>query len=224
MQSRSCSCGCGSPVTSVDRFGQLRRYISGHNSRGTTRKPRSTFVCIQCSKTNSVIARQSAVRKFCGSACRDAHRRKQLGPSNPSWNHIATTCPQCGKSFETIKSRLSRRGYVYCSSDCAIEGRRAKIAGSRRKSRPMGKNHAKRRDLFQCRLCGFDLAVQAHHIIPRREGGSNSISNIITLCPNHHASVHAGLISRSELSRALEQPIDGEPRRKARHNVNYRTA
>ena len=34
-----------------------------------------------------------------------------------------------------------------------------------------------------------------HHIKPRIEGGSDHPSNLVTLCPNCHALIHAGLAS-----------------------------
>jgi predicted restriction endonuclease len=43
------------------------------------------------------------------------------------------------------------------------------------------------------------MAVHAHHIEHRANGGSNHVSNMITLCPNHHALAHAGHLSKDEL-------------------------
>lgn len=55
------------------------------------------------------------------------------------------------------------------------------------------------RDGKRCRLCGFDLALNVHHIVPKAKGGSHDPSNLITLCPNHHALVHAGKVSTQQL-------------------------
>lgn len=49
------------------------------------------------------------------------------------------------------------------------------------------------RDKYTCQICGekqekFDV----HHIIPKSQGGSNSIKNLITLCGKCHHKVHNG--------------------------------
>jgi hypothetical protein len=53
------------------------------------------------------------------------------------------------------------------------------------------------RDGFQCRRCGitddelklYDSHLAVHHIVPRKEGGSNWHSNLITLCISCHREV-----------------------------------
>ncbi|MFG1459883.1 MAG: HNH endonuclease [Thermoplasmataceae archaeon] len=71
------------------------------------------------------------------------------------------------------------------------------------------------RDSYSCRSCGkstfthiandnsshsVHLSVQVHHIIPRKDGGSDSFRNLITLCEDCHHSTfsndYAGLPSK----------------------------
>lgn len=44
----------------------------------------------------------------------------------------------------------------------------------------------------QCYVCGFACrpVLIIHHIIPVAIGGDNSLSNVVSLCPNCHAIVH----------------------------------
>jgi 5-methylcytosine-specific restriction endonuclease McrA len=48
------------------------------------------------------------------------------------------------------------------------------------------------RDGWTCQDCGVKchnkVRIQAHHIIPRRLGGSDDLSNLVTLCASCHAS------------------------------------
>jgi len=38
-----------------------------------------------------------------------------------------------------------------------------------------------------CAICGFDKILEQHHIIKRKDYGSNSLAhNLVMLCPNHH--------------------------------------
>jgi len=46
----------------------------------------------------------------------------------------------------------------------------------------------------KCELCGYTLAVDTHHIIPKNKGGPHEVDNLMVLCPNCHA-----LISRKIL-------------------------
>lgn len=66
----------------------------------------------------------------------------------------------------------------------------------------------------ECQICGEALRIspdktysEAHHIIPlgRPHNGPDRPSNIIVLCPNHHALCDMGaIILRSEMIRAVE--------------------
>jgi predicted HNH restriction endonuclease len=56
-----------------------------------------------------------------------------------------------------------------------------------------------------CIVCGFNVVVHFHHIIPVFEGGLSTKENIICLCPNHHEMVHKNLISDEELKDYIQQ-------------------
>jgi 5-methylcytosine-specific restriction endonuclease McrA len=47
--------------------------------------------------------------------------------------------------------------------------------------------------------CNQETHLEVHHIITRSEGGSNELSNLIILCPNHHRMAQAGDIPRDKL-------------------------
>lgn len=47
---------------------------------------------------------------------------------------------------------------------------------------------------FKCEVCSFDDVIEVHHIISKKAGGTDEHSNLILLCPNHHALIHAGLL------------------------------
>ena len=46
------------------------------------------------------------------------------------------------------------------------------------------------RDGYRCALCDSTQYIQVHHVIPRSEGGTNSVMNLITLCGNCHSQAH----------------------------------
>lgn len=191
-----CKCGCGKETTT--RNGREMTYISGHNGRGR-RKQTITHECRNCLCKFETIP-SIKTRSFCSSSCRNDYRKKQTGEKSPSYKRQKHTCEICKKDFMVTASRIGRGHGVYCSMECGREGRRRKISGkSRQRRHPTGKTAAKRRDSFTCLVCGFDSVVAAHHIIPKRYGGTNGIANIITLCPNHHYMAHAGLLKQEYL-------------------------
>lgn len=47
--------------------------------------------------------------------------------------------------------------------------------------------------------CREKIALDVHHIIPREEKGTNRLSNLVVLCPNHHRMARDGTIPRERL-------------------------
>lgn len=47
-----------------------------------------------------------------------------------------------------------------------------------------------RRDGWRCALCDDSRHLQIHHAIPRAQGGSDFMENLITLCPKCHSAAH----------------------------------
>jgi len=84
---------------------------------------------------------------------------------------------------------------------------------------------------FKCQLCealgrdpiGFkkkngEPYVEAHHVMPvsKKQIGSLSASNIVTLCPNHHRQVHFGCIEVGTEETAFVLSVDSKKVRIAR--------
>ena len=55
----------------------------------------------------------------------------------------------------------------------------------------------------KCALCEYSVkeVLNIHHIIERKNGGSNEENNLIVLCPNCHAEIHKGLKTLETYSR-----------------------
>lgn len=62
-----------------------------------------------------------------------------------------------------------------------------------------------RRDGFCCCLCNDPRHLQVHHCIPRNNGGSNSVQNLVTLCANCHALAHGIKLFDTEITPAEVQ-------------------
>ena len=62
------------------------------------------------------------------------------------------------------------------------------------------KAYVKARDGFRCRSCGSRDHLEVHHIRQRKDGGSDSPDNLITLCHGCHMAWHEGKKDRVTLS------------------------
>ena len=75
------------------------------------------------------------------------------------------------------------------------------------------------RDMFMCQRCekksGNGKLLTVHHVIPRDEGGSMDLSNLITLCEKCHDAVEiAGYRLLAEICSTDNDPVkelDREP-------------
>lgn len=60
----------------------------------------------------------------------------------------------------------------------------------------------------KCMLCGWkEDSCDAHHIVPKREGGLNNLKNGIVLCPNHHKLADIGKLKKEYLSEIINNKI-----------------
>lgn len=112
------------------------------------------------------------------------------------------TCGYCGKRYTSREAEAAKGRY--CSRSCGAKMKSEKLSRSLKAKYDIvagqaAKGRAKDRDGHRCVICGFDSIVHGHHIQPRAGGGSDELSNLVTLCPNHHAMAHAGMISAKEL-------------------------
>lgn len=53
---------------------------------------------------------------------------------------------------------------------------------------------------IKCIMCGWDkTALDIHHVIERKNGGTNDHNNLVPLCPNCHRMAHEGKYTKDEL-------------------------
>jgi hypothetical protein len=80
---------------------------------------------------------------------------------------------------------------------------------------PTVRSAALRRARGRCEFCeeaGFEMSngqqyLETHHIVPLSEGGTDSVRNMIALCPNDHRRAHHAA-DRSELREKMLQIVD----------------
>ncbi|MBQ7606927.1 MAG: HNH endonuclease [Desulfovibrionaceae bacterium] len=71
------------------------------------------------------------------------------------------------------------------------------------------------RDQHKYQLCGGkhkDEKLEVHHIIFRKNGGSDEHTNLVTLCHTCHHALHHGQISRKKL-----ETMEGSTKEQLKH-------
>jgi|GEM_PF-5049701 len=106
-------------------------------------------------------------------------------------------CLDCG---QLISASLSR------CADCQA---RDNIRHNRPRANyrtPAWRRTAARITANGCAICGRVKRVAAHHIKPRKDGGSDDPSNLLPLCTEHHSELEADIRAGrdTELRRLVE--------------------
>lgn len=162
------------------------------------RKPRITKTCLHCKGEFSGTESAIANRKFCSVKCRVSGLQ---GEAHPGYKRVERECANCGTPIVVAPGRVKYRLDQYCSKECGKAGRSKKISATL-KPASHWRTLAKRKYGKVCAVCGFPHFIEVHHIVHRAKGGSDDVSNLIPLCPNHHGMAHAGMLSNKALREA----------------------
>ena len=64
------------------------------------------------------------------------------------------------------------------------------LAFTIRRNGALARSRALNRDGYRCRHCGRSGRLEVHHLHSLRDGGDNSLDNLVTLCREHHIEIH----------------------------------
>ena len=100
-------------------------------------------------------------------------------------------CEICGKSFLTNKT-IRKDRYIRCD-ECKQHRKHSKeqeinsILDCSKRTISKILNRSK----IGCAICGWNESTcDIHHIIEKCNGGTDDVSNLIIVCPNHHRIIH----------------------------------
>lgn len=152
-----------------------------------------TEPCTMCGTPVERWPSQMHSAVFCSKSCANKYNHQNANETrkDKGRNRVAMKCAHCGDTFYAPPSALDK--YKYCSRKCYNEHRTIDDSFTN------FRNRALKAFEHECIICGFSIAVQVHHIVPRSEGGSNDIDNAAVLCPNHHVMADRGLIEPEQL-------------------------
>ena len=165
---------------------------------------RTVRTCKQCGKEFSILKsslNSNASGNFCCRECYRLYQTTLVGSLNNHSTRIEVECPNCGKPFMALPSKIKANINVFCSNKCRHEYHHNYIEGEKNcnwkggASRKRGNFEEVKRKHFSgtrfCAMCGTTKHVHIHHIIPYRLTQDNSPDNLIPLCRSHHKSVES---------------------------------
>lgn len=94
---------------------------------------------------------------------------------------------------------MKGRSGVLCPSWKGGKNEYHRLRGIANGSWTANRKNALRRDNYTCQECQRklgDVILDVHHIVPVRNGGDNTLSNLICLCKSCHSKKHLNLNSR----------------------------
>lgn len=196
-----CACGCGEVVPRAKYPSQQRQFIRHHQHRGqhngNYRGGKEKRCCPVCQKTFETWP--SHDQRTCGNP--DCYATWQgLTTAARGINKVAVTCAHCGKTLHKFPSKVKEHNF--CNRLCltAYYPKQANLNGHWKGGKyAFVREQVLIRDNYRCVICGFEYRVHVHHITPVSDGGTSDFSNLITLCPNHHAMADAGAIDLEHL-------------------------
>lgn len=103
-------------------------------------------------------------------SCGKANEIKYL----PRWH-----CTECGLSFLECSTR-----------EWPLKNQQRDLPLKTYGTWPKIKEMTHERDVYRCQVCGkTNGKLDVHHIIPRRDGGQDSMDNLITVCDGCHKKI-----------------------------------
>ena len=100
-------------------------------------------------------------------------------------------CEKCGEHFSSTKIRNER--HIHCDN-CKRKVVHFKNINELTSIKDLSKRTITKvleRANKGCSICGWNESTcDIHHIIPKKEGGTNDNDNLIIVCPNCHRVIH----------------------------------
>lgn len=147
---------------------------------------------------------------------KDAYKSLEKLPHRVIDDFIMRNCDEM-EDVE-VAEKLRRMGYKNATV-WTVGYRRRKLGGRKylrgeiQKHKAWVRARAIKKYGNKCELCGYKMAVDTHHIIPKYRGGPHDVDNLMIICPNCHSLItrrYIVLNSRNEISiirRKIKQSI-----------------
>lgn len=169
------------------------------------------LVCNNCKQKYKLISSRSKTSKYCSKKCMyEDFKTRYLGENNPSYGRPRPDLAERNKTQTQIQAVIKFHTGRKCSEETkrkigmASRNVNLKLNWWKGESNPFYtgnpnahsknnwipkklRNRILERDCYTCQDCGIKSQnLHVHHIIPRRDGGTNEESNLKSLCRKCH--------------------------------------
>lgn len=190
---------------------KTRKSIRPNRSMQTDKKAKRQ--CKYCGKEffvyTSSLKKTNASGNFCCRKCYNEYQRTLTGDKNNHYTKVTVVCPNCGKSFQQIPSKVKAYKNVFCRAECKHAYMKNYTCGDKNPnwkggaSKYRGDFEEVKKQYFSgtqfCAICGTTKHIHIHHIIPYRLTQDNSTDNLIPLCVKHHKIIEIASLPFIEL-------------------------
>jgi len=191
--------------------------VKVHHSKkhdGTLANP--IVECENCGKEKRTTSYRARINEhhFCDAECKgEWQSENHTKEDHPRWNRESYVCEVCGDEYKVPLHK--KENTKWCSEECQIQGlanRAARRTGSDHPTWKGGSSayHGVRRCLAErgweyiaddyrekvgreCEWCGTrrqsSRALDVHHIVPIRSGGTHDEENLMALCRSCHSKI-----------------------------------
>lgn len=176
-----------------------------------------TVQCLKCGKGFHVVPNRAKTAKYCSRACKYADREaatkitkvcRVCGKNFQTWKaqdndccsyrctwksrvrKIKKLCAYCGKPFWVKRSESET---ICCSWDCRVKRLHSRMVTRNPYYWTQLRLKILDRDGWTCQKCklvSFNGGLHVHHILHRKNGGTEDFDNLITLCNSCHKAEH----------------------------------
>lgn len=102
----------------------------------------------------------------------------------------------CGATYANNNRKPEEHICVKCKKPYMCTIKNSKYCQKHSSSRGAEKLERLKLVYTDCFKCGWNLSTcDVHHIIPRRKGGTDKLSNLTVLCPNCHRLADRGILT-----------------------------
>lgn len=185
---------CGEPIPKGNKGWptyRKRKYCSRQCSAKAQSK-KQEVECLNCGEAMMRSPSHVHGKNFCDREC------------SKEYHQVTLQCEQCGQKFSRTRSALKDRynggtyNHHFCSHGCLGKWRRVDKEQDQGRRSPQDlewKSKVIERDGYECRLCGTDRNLEAHHIKPIKQYPElrHEVQNGICVCHAcHYYKIHGG--------------------------------
>jgi len=162
------------------------------------------MICENCTKKYSILYGSG---RFCSQLCARSFSTKEkrveinnkvsIRLNGMTKELTLYSCEKCSNNFESKKIRTGRK--VHCN-ECKRKAPHSKNPTNIMELSLRTISKILKRANIKCGMCSWDkTSLDIHHVVERRNGGTDEDNNLAPLCPNCHRMAHEGKYTKEQL-------------------------